>query len=470
VSELPPGLKPASAPVPRESASAVLLRTASTGGWEVLLGLRSRRSRFLPGHLSCPGGGLEPVDRPGEPGAYRRCASRELLEETGIELSAEEWVEAGERTTPPLFPIRFRTRFFVGAFPEGAAGRELAPASGENEALRLARPDAVLREWAAGAVKLPPPTLAILRAVADVGDRPLDEVARHVAAANDREESAPRIEFVSDVWMLPLRTATLPPASHTNTWMPGGRRFAIVDPGSDEAAEVARLLEVVERRRALGHQPAAVLLTHHHRDHVSGAVPVARALGLRVLAHSATFDRMGAALGGIERGTIADGERIDLGGMALEALHTPGHAGGHLVFRIVDREILIAGDLVSGLSTILIDPGDGDMDAYLDSLTRAGRLGCRTLLPGHGPPLPGKRLDDLLEHRLNRERRILAALDRGEAPLNRIAGAAYAETPGLPPGLTESQTRSHLIRLERAGNVERIDGDGASWRRSGGSS
>jgi len=469
VSELPRGIPPARAPTPRDSASTVVLRDAGPDGWEVLLGLRSRRSRFMPGHLACPGGGLEAADRPGEPGAFRRCAGRELEEETGIEVAVAEWIEAGERITPPLFPVRFRTRFFVARLPEAASVEGLAPATPENDEIRLARPDAVIEQWQRGAVKLPPPTLAILRALRTCDGRSLDEVAACLASANAEEERAPRIEFTPGHWMLPLRTETLPPASHTNAWLPGGRRFVVVDPGSSDVGETARLLEVVARRCALGHRPEAVVLTHHHRDHVRGAGPVARALAIPVRAHRATFERLGGALDGVEREEIADGDTVDLDGVTLEACHTPGHAAGHLAFHVVEERLLIAGDLVSGLSTILIDPDDGDMDAYRDSLSRADRLGCRMLLPGHGPPLPGKKLGALIEHRARREARILEALARGAAPVSRIAGEAYAETPGLPEPLTASQTQAHLFSLERRARVERVDREGGSWRLAGSS-
>jgi glyoxylase-like metal-dependent hydrolase (beta-lactamase superfamily II) len=464
VSERPGGVPPARVPTPRDSASAIVLREAAGGGWEVLLGLRSRRSRFLPGHLACPGGGVEPADRPDDPAAFRRCVGRELREETGLDLPEAGWIEAGERITPPLFPLRFHTRFFVAPLPDLPPRASLEPASGENEILRLARPAAVLREWEAGKVKLPPPIVPILRALAEAAGEPLDEVARRVAAVNLEEERAPRVEFAPDVWMLPVRSATLPPASHTNVWLPGGRRFLLVDPGSPDEDELARLLEVVERRRALGHRPVAVFLTHHHRDHVAGAASVARALGLSVRAHEATFDVLAAALDGLDRTPLADGETLDLDGTTLTALHTPGHASGHLVLHDAERDLLIAGDLISGLSTILIDPVEGDMDVYLDSLARAARLECRMLLPGHGSPLPGKRLGALIEHRLRREARIVAALESGPASLSGIASAAYADTPDLPEPLIEGQTRAHLVRLERRGSVERVEAEETCWR------
>ena len=90
-------------------------------------------------------------------------------------------------------------------------------------------------------------TLPILRALSEVTTAPLATVARRVAEANAVEQRAPRIEFQPRIWMLPLRTLTMPPATHTNVWMPGGGSFVVIDPGSADGDEIERLLEVVER-------------------------------------------------------------------------------------------------------------------------------------------------------------------------------------------------------------------------------
>ena len=463
MSELPEGMAPAQVPEPRNSASAILLRRGADREWEVLLGLRSRRSRFMPGHLSCPGGAVDPVDRIDEPGGFLRCVRRELDEEVGLDVPADRWIEAGERTTPPMFPVRFRTRFFVTRLSDEAATNP-APASVENESLRLAPAAVFLDEWARGSARLPPPIVPILRALAGARASSLNEVGERVAEANAEEERAPRIEFAPDVWMLPVRTRTLPPATHTNVWLPGGRRFVIVDPGSSNTAELDRLLEVVERRRRTGDEPVAVLLTHHHRDHVAGAAIVCEALRLPIRAHVETLRAIAQPAAGCAFEPLADGEELDLKGVTLRAIHTPGHAAGHLAYHLREPRLLISGDLVSGLSTILVDPRDGDMEAYLKSLSIADRIDCRLLLPGHGPPLPASRLAALIEHRLERERRILAALRTDPTELSELARSAYAETAQLPPRLIESQTLSHLLRLERKGQAARADAERRSWR------
>jgi glyoxylase-like metal-dependent hydrolase (beta-lactamase superfamily II)/8-oxo-dGTP pyrophosphatase MutT (NUDIX family) len=465
MSELPAGIPPAVEPTPRDSASGVVLRAARGGGFEVLLGLRSRRSRFLPGHLACPGGAVEPRDRPHEPGAFERCASRELAEEAGIRIEPERWLAAGERVTPPMFPVRFHTRFFLATIPRDTLPPDPPPAPDEIESLRLARPATVLDEWAAGRALIPPPILPILRELAEAGGASPGELALRIARANAEEQRAPRIEFVPDLWVLPVRTATLPPATHTNVWMPGGTRFVIIDPGATDPAERQRLLDVVARRRDLRHEPLAIVLTHHHQDHVGGAADIASRLGLPLRAHPATLEalraraRIPAGLGT----PLGDQDEIDLDGVRLRALHTPGHAEGHLAFEVVARGQLIAGDLVSSLSTILIDPEHGDMDAYLASLARVRDLGCRTLFPAHGAPLPARAVDELIEHRRERERRVLSRLGRNGVGLAEIAAGAYEDVDGIPVALAELQTRAHLAALERRGRVRRADALGRAW-------
>jgi 8-oxo-dGTP pyrophosphatase MutT (NUDIX family) len=128
MSELPDGIEPAPIPEPKDAAAGIVLRRRGGGGFDVLLGRRARRARFMPGNLVFPGGRLEPHDEPGRAGAFARCASRELREETGLDIPPAAWRAAGERTTPPLFPLRFRTLFFVAEAGEGAALPSVAPA------------------------------------------------------------------------------------------------------------------------------------------------------------------------------------------------------------------------------------------------------------------------------------------------------------------------------------------------------
>jgi glyoxylase-like metal-dependent hydrolase (beta-lactamase superfamily II) len=289
--------------------------------------------------------------------------------------------------------------------------------------------------------------------------------AEAILAINVEEDPQPRIEFTPGVWALPLRTRTLPPASCTNVWMPGGDRFVVIDPGSTEAEENDRLLRVVARRRSAGAVVEAVVLTHHHRDHVGGAGAVASALGVPVLAHAETLARLPALPEGVATREVAEGNVLDLGGMRLTALHTPGHAPGHLAFFDAARRVLIAGDLVSGLSTILVGFKDGDMETYMGSLRRVASLEPKTVLASHGPPLPGRSIAATIVHREEREAKVASALGAEPRALTAIASDAYADSPQAPAFLREMQTRAHLRHLAQRGAATAHDENGSRWSR-----
>jgi len=469
MSELPGGIAQAEVPVPRDSALGVLVRRSRVGEWQVLLGLRSRKARFLPGNLAFPGGRMEPEDRPDENGAWLRCASRELVEETGIELPPEGWLDGGERSTPPMFPVRYRTRFLVAELPAGDDPAP-SPVTAENEELLWTLPIDTVRGFEDGRLLLPPPVLALLRALAASPPDGLHEAASLITRVNLAEEECSRIEFVPGIWCLPVLTDTLPPATHTNVWLPHGKKLAVIDPGSAREAENRRLLQVIDRlRQETGAEPSSVVLTHHHQDHVSGASEVARALGVPVLAHPRVLQLAGHVLQGSHTVALAEGEPILLEGLSLVPLLTAGHADGHLAFHVPERNILISGDLVSALSTMIVEPLPGAMEAFIDSLRKASRIGLKRLLPSHGPPIPAAILENTVRHREAREEKIFELLPEegagSGATLAEIAKNAYRDTPGAPAFLAAEQTRSHLHRLEEYGKAMLVAGKVDRWRK-----
>ena len=465
MSELPPGIEPAEPPTPRESATGIVLRLQDRR-WEVLMGLRSRNARFMPGHWAFPGGGVEPEDA----SVLARTASREVHEECGLNIGEEHWVDVGERVTPPMFPVRFRNRFFVAECADGWQPPPTPPSPEEIEALRFIEAAELLEQWSAGAARVPPPMIPLLRTIASAPPE-LGSAAEAIRDSNAQEERAPRIEFVPGIWMLPVRTRTLPPATHTNVWMPGVDRFVLIDPGCTEVDEIERLLEVVQRRVDHGAPCHGIVLTHEHQDHISGVTDVAQALKLPVFGHERALDRLVERVDGardLDLRPLGEADRLELGGDAsLDVLYTPGHSAGHLALHMAARKLLIAGDLVSGMSTILVHPLEGDMGRYLASLRRVDALGCRALLPAHGAPIPGKALPKLIAHREDRERKIAGLLAPDARSLRQVAAEAYAETPGLPELLVQGQTLAHLFHLEKQGKARRATDDAMQWAVAG---
>lgn len=266
------------------------------------------------------------------------------------------------------------------------------------------------------------------------------------------------LEVAPGISMLSVRTPTLPPATHTNTFVVGTREIALVEPASPYPEEIDRIAAWVQRDLAQGKLLRCILLTHHHPDHVGGAALLRQRLGAPLWAHARTAERLSGKVR-IDR-MLEHGERIELDGItpvALEAVHTPGHAPGHLCFLEPESRSLIAGDMVAGVGTILVDPYDGDMQQYLTSLRALEALGTSQLLPAHGLPIgqPGERLRFYVAHRLLRESKIasaLAGLGR-EATLDEIVPIAYADAPRAAWPLARLSAEAHLIKLACEGRA-----------------
>jgi glyoxylase-like metal-dependent hydrolase (beta-lactamase superfamily II) len=226
----------------------------------------------------------------------------------------------------------------------------------------------------------------------------------------------------------------------------------VIDPGSPYPEQQAALDRVLEMS-----PPSAVLLTHHHGDHVGGAKAVADRWGVPIAAHADTQRRLA--------GRIAVSQLIGDGDVAYGALAiaTPGHAEGHLCFAVGNATI--AGDMVAGLGTILIDPSEGDMAVYLQSLERLLARPQAMLLPAHGPAIVdghGK-LREYLAHRLAREAKVVAALRDQPRSLAELVAEAYLDTPRVLWGLAERSLLAHLEKLARDGRA--VDGGGGRWSR-----
>ena len=277
---------------------------------------------------------------------------------------------------------------------------------------------------------------------------------------------ADRIQAVAPtIQMLPVRTPTLPPATHTNTFLVGTREAVVVEPATPYREEQDLMVEWVQAARLKGVEPVAILATHHHPDHVGGAMALRERLQLPLWAHAMTAQRLDGIVE-IDR-LIQDGERIDLSGptpTALTAVHTPGHAPGHLCFIDEATGMMIAGDMVAAVGTIIVEPTDGDMLLYLESLRKMSVIEPAALLPAHGDVIqePQAVLSFYIEHRMMRERKVLEALEaRGKPSRPRhLVAQAYDDTPKALWPLALQSIEAHLIKLEREG---RITKQGDRW-------
>jgi endoribonuclease LACTB2 len=290
--------------------------------------------------------------------------------------------------------------------------------------------------------------------MADLTIESLYEQVRELVPATGGEVAATLTQVAPGIRVLALRTPTLPPAAHTNVYLVGPESgpVAVVDPGSPYADQQ----EILDRVLAQA-PPAAVLLTHHHGDHVGGAQALADRWSVPIAAHAATARRL--------EGRVTVTEILDDGATAYgtTAIFTPGHAVGHLCFAAGDA--IIAGDMVAGVGTILIDPSEGDMAVYLASLERLLARPPMMLLPAHGPAIHdghGK-LREYLAHRRLRESKVAAALHDEPRTLAALVAEAYSDTPRALWGLAERSLLAHLVKLARERRA-RDAGDGR-WSR-----
>jgi len=258
-----------------------------------------------------------------------------------------------------------------------------------------------------------------------------------------------------------LRAANPSPltGSGTNTWLIGGSEVAVIDPGPDNDDHLQAILAALRP----GARITRILVTHAHRDHSALVPRLAARTGAEVLAYGTATDGRSPLMTALAADLPASGEGLDLGfrpdrrladgaritgpDWELATLHTPGHLGGHLCFAL--GETLFSGDHVMGWSTTLVSPPDGDMGAYMTSLSRLQQQSWQRFLPGHGDPVPdpGQRLADLVTHRLAREAALLAELDRGPMSIPDLTRAVYRETPAQLLPAAAQNVLAHLLDL-----------------------
>ena len=235
----------------------------------------------------------------------------------------------------------------------------------------------------------------------------------------------------------------------TNTYLIGRSDPILLDTGAG-VADYVPLLEGYLKERGWS-QPSRVVLTHRHRDHLGGVEHLReRYRGLRV---GKMIHRDAGLPADIE--DLRDGQTIEGDGVTLVALHTPGHASDHLCYYLAEEKAVFTGDVVLGGSTTVIPAEDGDLLDYMTSLKRLQSLDVRRIYPAHGPVIEDAqgRLAEYVEHRLLRERQILAALGDGLTTIPTMVARIYADVPVNLHAMAGQSVASHLKKLAREGRV-----------------
>ena len=412
---------------------------------------------------------------------YRQRPFVELLENEDLYIAANALAYYGHWITAPGRPRRFDTRFFLAVAPEGQAGSHDAVETVHDVWIT---PREALERGARSEIELVPATQTTLQdlkgfktaheAFDAVRSRPEPEVNSACWAQgkdgaklfrradpayfeihwSDPEETgetsydlAPGVPKRLDRY---VRRVIAPnpgvmTGPGTNTYLVGEGEFAVIDPGPAIASHVEKIQEQGKIRW--------ILCTHTHQDHSPAAAMLKAATGAQLLGRPAPE---GQDMTFKPDFVLESGQRVDLGEIGLRAIHTPGHASNHLCYLLEQTRMLFTGDHVMQGSTVVINPPDGDMRAYLHSLEKLLGEDLAIIAPGHGYLIgaPHNEVRRLIAHRLGRERKVVRALEQlGEASVDELLPVVYDDVPARIHRVAARSLTAHLDKLAADGAV-----------------
>jgi glyoxylase-like metal-dependent hydrolase (beta-lactamase superfamily II)/8-oxo-dGTP pyrophosphatase MutT (NUDIX family) len=412
---------------------------------------------------------------------YRKRPFIELLERQDLYLPAGELAYYGHWVTAPGRARRFDTRFFVAIAPEGQQGSHDA---GETVHHMWISPREALERGQRGEIELVHATQDSLKDLGRFGSalealqyvRGLKEIEVNRACLAQGKEGEKIIrrtdpQYHEVHWSDPEETGTttydliagepkrldrgvtrliapnpgMMTGPGTNTYILGEAERAVIDPGPDIASHIEKILAFPNIKW--------VLCTHTHIDHSPAAAAIKAATGAQLLGRPAPEGQDATFKPDF---VLENGQRVQIGEMTLRAIHTPGHASNHLCYLLEQTKMLFTGDHVMQGSTVVINPPDGDMRAYIQSLEKLLEEDIAIIAPGHGYLIgaPHKEFRRLIAHRLAREEKVVNALTKlGPASLEELLPLVYDDVPVRIHRVAARSLTAHLDKLAADGAV-----------------
>jgi hydroxyacylglutathione hydrolase len=300
------------------------------------------------------------------------------------------------------------------------------------------------------------------------------------------------IEITPHVTSLHVDLAWFPQPYPPNVFLVrDGNEAALIDAGFSDDESFKKRIEFL--KDAGNPNIKFIIISHHHYDHASGAHRLRAATGAQIVVHHAEEELLlnpAIETGDMEipqelkeareqakkwreeaaKATpdirVNDNDVLEVGALRLRCVHAPGHTAGHLCILLEGEDVLFAGDNVLGVGTAAIaPPPHGDMAEYIRSLRKMQALESKILCPGHGPAVkePRRKIQELIDHRQQREDQIVQLLGEGRDSVKSLVKAIYPELDKRLMSMATGQVIAHLHKLQSDGKL-RLEGKGADMK------